>query len=415
MQPASRTGLALLALATLIAMPPMADAQILNAQVGGFGTVVKVGDPDYVPLTKSAVPVGASHYDMGTPTEWTDDCVILDKSTTAGPGVDDLYLTPCFGKVPGSKVQQVDNRALTSPFRTFSIPNGNLSLRYIDLNDNNGYDTSEPVYMTTKGNASGATGFDPTNGVTWTLRLTAAFGKAAGTFVMGADTEPVTYLTKMRLWPGAASNGQYTFPTLAEREDKGWYLMPTNTTSTGLLLPVKSIRVGLAGTTTLQPGITVTAFELGNPDAVEAGTPFPVVVTIANTGPQAGVGLVITKVDKQLADVRMSPLLAPGEQTKVIVNVLAPHSGALDLEVNDLFHVINAKGAPATPPTTASDPGLTPAQVAELQARVAALETRVANSGNDEVVEAKGSPGVAGIATLAALVLVGAVLRRRDV
>ena len=153
---AGAAAIALLA-ATIVA--PLALAQSIgNAQLGGFGTRVKVGDIDYLPLTKRAsAAIRVMEADLGTPTLVTDNCILLmNDNTDFGPAravavgsaqpvyIRDIRLVPCQGKAIGTGIVDTDVIERGASFIERAV-----EVRYGDANGNNKYDRTDPLFLTT--------------------------------------------------------------------------------------------------------------------------------------------------------------------------------------------------------------------------------------------------------------------------
>src|SRR5688572_8401445 len=92
---ASAAVIALLA-ATIVA--PLAMSQVQNAQLGNFGTRVKVGDFDYLPLTKRAsTAIRVMEWDAGTTGDVTDNCMVLMMDNTDGGALRPVVALPAAG------------------------------------------------------------------------------------------------------------------------------------------------------------------------------------------------------------------------------------------------------------------------------------------------------------------------------
>src|SRR5688572_16413811 len=98
------------AAAALVLLVPAATSQL-----GTFGSHVKIGDTDYVPLMKgvgAGVPLALQVYraDLGRSDNAYDDCLIVDTAPSPAEDAPIKYirLTSCFGKPPGSMVGPTD-------------------------------------------------------------------------------------------------------------------------------------------------------------------------------------------------------------------------------------------------------------------------------------------------------------------
>lgn len=432
----------LVVLGLALILTPLASAQVTSAQVGAFGTQTRVGDDDYTPLLKASKTWAIAEFDAGIPGDVTDNCIALiydAHPSLAGAAPQtvrllnkDIRLTPCQGKPAGSLLGDVDVVEKATTYMAYGASGAaattlnaqtitgtasaanKFSFAYADVDSSGKYNKGDSLYLTVGTPSAGNLLVATTGTGSWTIRMTPAGAYPAGSFVFAGDTDFVSYAKS-----GPSKNNKAWI--VDEREDKGWYLMttdslcclnavPATATSTilaGTPLPVNAIRLGVRDTFSLQPSIIVTGAELANADAAEAGKPLPVIVTITNNGAAAGYGVLVTKLDKQIVDVRMSPLLSPGESTKTIVTVAkVPYGGQQELEVNDVFVPIAVKGPAAASAPTAG--GVTAAEVQDLKDRVAALEASRTS------VSKQGSPGIAPVASLGALVAVALVLRRRQ-
>ena len=415
--------LALLGLALAFALAPLAQAQILTPQIGGFGTQVKVGDDDYTPLMKGSKTWGIAEYDSGVKGDIRDACILLlvDMSAAKHPNVagktfplnKDIRLTSCNGPPAGSLIGDDD---AAEKMRSYTVlqnstktgsTNQFLNLTIADVDGSNAFNKGDYVYLA-NGTPNTGDKLVATEGPgAWTIRLTPALGLPAGTFVFAGDVDFEAY--------HRSGNGtkQQAF-TISEREDKGWYLVPVSVAAGTLVaansaLPVGSLRLGILTTFGLQPNAIPTGVELAAPDDIEAGKSFPMIVTVTNTGARSGQGVVLTKIDGQVADVRLSPVLSPGESTKILVSAIAPHGGLLAIDVNDIFTSATAKGEATTTSSASAANADLVNLVHDLQARLSVLESQDGVA----AAQAKGSPSLAPLAALGALFGVALLLRRR--
>ncbi|MEA3204355.1 MAG: hypothetical protein QOI63_2037, partial [Thermoplasmata archaeon] len=202
--------------------------------------------------------------------------------------------------------------------------------------------------------------------------------------------------------------------SLGQREDKAWYLMPAKPAAIAAASPIPafSIRIATTGITSLQPTIVATKVVPADPDSIAVGKPFPVVVTVANTGGMGGLGLLLTKLDHQIVDARLSPLLSPGETATVLITVPAPaHGGVLELEVNDNFQPVTVQGPAASGTASAASAA---ADLASLQAQIAQMQQDLVTlKSGGAVVKQQGAPALAPVALLGAMLVVALAVRRR--
>lgn len=407
-------------------------APLCAAQVGTFGNQVKVGDFDYIPLTKSgavtvtdpAVTITGRVFelDMGQLGVVDDNCMILDVKgngltpalSNTGPIVDDLRLNPCLGKDAGTKISSVD-----ATETTVAAVARTVFVSCVDVNGNAKYDKGDLVYLTTAATGLAAS----TAPGTWTLRLTGGTNYPVATLVKLGDTDFSSWgnLASPKLKGcGAGTPGATGTWAAVEREDKGWYLVPVTAASVpaNTLIPVNSIRLGLTGTTNLQPDVKPLTITVGNPDILRADDDFQVTVQITNGGTQAGQGILVTKLDGQLVDAKLTPLLSPGENGVALLKVHAPSwvSGATKLTVNDLFQVVSFQGGSSTAPS-GGDLSALQSQINDLKAQVAALKSAASTTSSaaatGSAIKTQGSPSMAPVAMVGGLLAVALVARRR--
>ncbi len=426
----------LVVLAASLALPmlaaPIANAQILNAQVGGFGTQVKVGDADYVPLLKgTSRPIVVGQVNVGSGT-LSENCLFMlfdggvgntptlpvtpaRPGPTYSPFKKDIRLVPCMGKDGGVALSDTDVAERNLVLTTVA-----MTTQYVDLNGNGKYDKGDYVYLTT--NACGSGLAASTGPTVFTVRLTpVSFAGQpillGGLYAKASDADFTAYkAVALCAQPNSSSGAAPLVLTVVEREDKGWYLVPVaaSTSMSNLPLPVNSIRVvteplATANIFTLQPSVIATDASLANPSAASVGQPLPIIATILNSGASFGPGVLVTKLDGQIVDVRLTPILNPTEITKVLIIVPAPlvtHGGTIKLEVNDVVAAITIDGSSAA---AAGDISGLQTQVTQLQARLVALE---ANRGAPVAVS-KGSASLAPLALMGVLALGALGLRRR--
>jgi hypothetical protein len=410
---ALRVALAVAAVAVLLV--PGTLAQVQNAQLGNFGTRVKVGDFDYLPLTKRlSTAIRVAEWDAGMPGDVRDNCLLLMMDNTdAGPARPvpvalpapavvysmDIRLTPCQGKGVGTPVTDTDVAEQTAAYVQRAV-----EVRYGDANNNGKYDRSDPLFLTTMtGAGRGLAGTTGTG--SWTIRLTSFGSLEPGTLVTQAHGDFLAYRT-MAAGAAAGSPAARTW-SLVEREGNGWYFIPASAGfAAQQAIPVNSLRIGLVGFGSQQPLVAVSS--LGLPEeAPQAGESYKVTVNYSNDGTGSGAGLLVTKVDGAIVDARMTPVFGPGEGGQAIVAVPMPdHGGPIVLAIGDSKVRLDVEG----PAPAAGD--------ADLEARIAHLEGLLASaSASTSPSSAKAaSVGAAGpmpLTLLALAVLAALVMRRR--
>lgn len=346
----------------------------------------------------------------------------------------------CPGGVAGSRIGSTDAPELRIAFTLLAAPGASAvplaastatpapfpppantifyaALQVTDLNNDGKYTAGEPIWVTYDGTNSnggaakvsesyaggvgGATailpninGLQPTvegtfasipgtagNTMRFTLRLTSQNGYNAGTFAMPGDADYVSYVA------GAVSttNGQTgTAGTklakdvmgAIERDDKAVFLVTKNSWLAGSAIPSGSVRLGPLGQTFVFPDIQGSKLELASTDPIQAGKDFSVIVTLRNGGAGGGQGVVVSRINGQIVDARMSPPISAGALYPVVIPIRAPaYAGTYELKINDGFLPVTVTG-PAAPSGTSSS-----ADVQNLQQRVADLEARLASSG----------------------------------
>lgn len=437
--PIARTlaGTAVLALLIASALVPAATAQIQNAQLGNFGTRVKVGDVDYLPLTKRASSaIRVMEWDAGIVGDVRDNCILLMMDNTDGgparavPGAlpaaqvvytKDIRMNPCDGKAIGTAVADADTEAIvgatlaTTPFVETAV-----EVRYGDLNGNGKYDRADPLYLTTMTGA--VRGLPASTGPgAWSIRLTPINGFQPGSFVVEGDSDFHAY--RLIATGYAVAGGTPTARTwsLVEREGNGWYFIPAAPAGAPFSaaqqpIPVNSLRIGIVGLNSQQPLVNPSAIAL--PEAAPAaGATYKIAVKFSNDGTGSGAGLLVTKLDGTIVDARMTPILAPQEVGQAIIPVPLPaHGGRMLLQIGETKLNLDVEGPAASP--TLSLEGAAPSTLA-LDARIAALEAQLAalQADDESPVDARAStngiPSLAPSLVLAVLAAVLLVLRRR--
>lgn len=420
----ARVGLVLAAVAMLLA--PATVAQLQNAQLGTFGTQVKVGDFDYIPLTKRAsAAVRVLEADYGMPGDVKDNCLLLlqdnaDSGPTRAVAVvapppaaqlpptdvyaKDIRLTPCLDRPIGTAIKDTDVVEQTTPYVQRAV-----EVRYADVNHDGKFGKGDAVYLTTMTGAN--RGLAATTGTgAWTLRLTPVGDKAPGTFVFPADLDFIAHkATATGPAPPAGGPAGRTM-SLVEREGNGWYIIPA---SVGFAaqqgIPLNAIRIGIVGVHNAQPAITPAIVQL--PDAApQAGQVYNVTVRYWNNGTGAGAGVLVTKLDGVIADVRLTPVLAPGEGTQAVISLVMPTTGGpVMLQVGDSKVTLDVEGGTARVASLASP------STADLEDRIAQLEALLAErkAPQDAQASVQGAPSLAPLVVLGVLGFALVVLRRR--
>lgn len=422
MHPTSRVVAIAAAIALLAATlgAPFAAAQTLNNQLGAFGTQVKVGDFDYIPLTKRAsFAVRAMEADFGMPGEIGDNCILLLMDNTDSGAVravaigavtdvytKDIRLTPCQGKPIGTAITDTDIVEQRQPYVQRAV-----EVRYFDVNNDGKFGRGDSVYLTTQTGANRGVAASTATG-TWTIRLTQVGDKAPGTFVFLGDADyPVVRASATGPSVPAGTLPQARSMSLVEREGNGWYIIPAAVGfAAQQAIPVNSIRIGIVGAFNQQPLVNPSTITL--PETIPvAGETMKITVRFSNDGTGAGVGLLVTKVDGQIVDARLTPVLAPSEGSQAIIPVPLPeHGGRILLSVGDSKVHLDVEG-PAK--TTSFAPAT--ATSSDLETRIAELERQLADRESVEKAQANASgiPSLTPTITMLALAGLVLVLRRR--
>ncbi|HEX2067030.1 MAG TPA: hypothetical protein VHI93_09485, partial [Candidatus Thermoplasmatota archaeon] len=179
----------------------------LTRPAGSVGSQVRTGSPDLPPAALPTENPGSTarfqgewaaaikRIELGQPGNPLDDCFHLDHAILEGnPRLDrvvagDLRLTACLGNPAGTLVQP----SATAELRAALPPPASVSIRHLDANADDRYGVGDAVYATTA-----KTGLVGTALGSWTLRLTPAHGRAAGTLVTPND--PDLFLPASDLW-----------------------------------------------------------------------------------------------------------------------------------------------------------------------------------------------------------------------
>ncbi|MEA3203143.1 MAG: hypothetical protein QOI63_818, partial [Thermoplasmata archaeon] len=208
-------------------------APLAAAQVGTFGSQVKVGDLDFLPVTKKASFMPAVYWIDGQGAGSAKDlCVLVSQniyknvespptggatgtgnpaSSIAGvdtppatylPSAKDIRLTGCGNNVAGSLVSAQDAFGVPYALATASIGSGpvahsaQVTFQYYDANGNNKYDTGDTAYLVNNPANAGLTGGAVLKGLVsnlaagaWTVRLTPYGALPAGAPVIPSDLD----------------------------------------------------------------------------------------------------------------------------------------------------------------------------------------------------------------------------------
>jgi hypothetical protein len=250
--------LAVAAVALLALAVPATVAQ----SSAGYGTQIKVGDSDFIPVTGAAsiAPV-FHHIDFGVVGDVNDDCTYLDPLAGVAVANFNIRVTPCQGKAAGTLVSDADTVEKTgAPLTTPA-----LALVFADVNNNGRYDSGDYVYATTAGGPAIVASTGP---AAFTIRITAAGGKAAGTYVFAGDSDFTSY--------GAATKAFVAGPSLA------WFdadLSAAGAFTTGDSPYLVPVAAGLAAGS-LFP---LNSVRLGGPQVISGGNPSSNPGTTTNT------------------------------------------------------------------------------------------------------------------------------------
>jgi hypothetical protein len=206
----------------------------LSGSLGPFGSRVKAGATSY--HTTGAASAAVQALAFASSGSGPVDCVYLEVAGASGKvQAGDIRLTSCQGQAPGTRVAATDGDAGRAG--ASSLLHGS----YADGNADGLLDTGDFLYLHTgTGGALAAHG-----STTYTLRATAAGGKAAGTFVEGSDNDWVAFggfATALEpSWAYLDSDGSFG---LASSEQA--FLLPAQ--APGLAasqpLPVGAVRLG---------------------------------------------------------------------------------------------------------------------------------------------------------------------------
>jgi MYXO-CTERM domain-containing protein len=213
------------------------DAHTTNTEVIGAGAQASLG-------------VATIHWlDFGTANSVTDDCAYLDTQGAAAavaPSNFDIRLLACSGKAPGTLVADGDAAEKNFPVGPLNTAPAVL-LKYADVNGNGRYDPGDSLYL---GTGAATVLQSSTSPAQFTIRLTPAAGKAAGTLVVVGDSDLSTYANGLQAWTGSLSwldrdlspNGEFT-----PGDDA--YLIPRAAgAAQNVLFPSMSLRASAANT-----------------------------------------------------------------------------------------------------------------------------------------------------------------------
>lgn len=201
-----------------------------------FGSFINSGANDFVPTAKSGQKIITNSANvvlrktLGDASAVTDDAFYFDvKTPGASIDFDDLRVTQGPGGAAGSKIADAD----TIEKGTAGISSETVSVLYADANNNGRYDADDFVYIVSGGAATALAA--TTSTTSYSIRLTPAAGKPAGTFVFASDNDFTSY-----------ANGVKTayFSTIGEFDGAKWYVSVQTTTAitTGAALPIHALR-----------------------------------------------------------------------------------------------------------------------------------------------------------------------------
>src|ERR1041385_5105433 len=154
------------------------------------------------PTGAASLPFSLNEADFGAAGDVQDNCVLVDTGLAAGDGAQnfDLRMTDCLGHPTGSEIGDEDVQERSTAYPQVGGP-GAETVVYADADDNGRYAPGDYVYArSTPGSgllASTGTG-------TWTVRLTATPGHAAGTFVFAGDDDLEAFAQNAPAWPAAS-------------------------------------------------------------------------------------------------------------------------------------------------------------------------------------------------------------------
>jgi hypothetical protein len=255
----------LLAIAAVaLAFAFVAPTTVGQTATTGYGTQVKLGDSDHIPVTgATSIALAVVHIDFGVVGDVNDDCTYLDIDASGTVTNFDVRMTPCQGKAVGSTI--VDSDTVEKSAAGAIVTTTAIVPSFADVNNNGRYDSGDYVYADTTAGA----GIVATTGPTvYTLRITPAGGKAAGTYVFAGDSDFVSY--------GAATSVGTVFSV-------AWFdadLSAAGAFTTGDSPYLVPVAAGLAAGSVFP----LNSVRLGGPQVVSGGNPS------GNTGTGTGTG-----------------------------------------------------------------------------------------------------------------------------
>ncbi len=365
-------------------------APMATAGSSQYGTLVKVGDADYVPTAKAASrAVSVNEQDFGGSGRAIDGCLLLDTASTAAAGAQpkDIRLTPCVGKEAGTQIKVEDSYETQTTYAQVTGDN----LQYADQNLNGKYDAGEAVYITTQASglaATGATG-------TWTVRLTPVDSYPAGSFVLSGD---VDYADWNSLTVAFASS-------VVERDDGQWFVVPVAAAGVAKYGPIPATSIKLSNA---PPAVDIKATTVKvDPATPAAGGAFQVTIDLKNGGKFGGSTLLASKLNNVMIDSRPTPHVVPSGTAQMVLTLLGPSApGTFVLEIGTVKSNVTFREDPRD------------ALIRQLEARIGVLEGQVAGVGaaaeKVEIIDDSSSGAESpGLDALVILVLLGAIVVRR--
>ncbi|MDD5503159.1 MAG: PKD domain-containing protein [Candidatus Thermoplasmatota archaeon] len=253
------------------ALFPLCSVRLMGSS-GAFGSQIKLGDSDFVPTAVGApvalIAANVLQVDLGTLGVVTDNGFYYDADASGTVTKNDVRLVPCGGKAAGTLVVDADTTEMTA---AILIASGYARTVFANINNKNGYDTGDYVYLTT-----GAAGtFVASTGVAaWSIRMTQCGSYAAGTFVMAGNSDLISYGTAAVAFPAGAGIAYFNanpnkVPVALDAGDSVY--LASAATVAGGLFPLCSIRlVGGSGAFGTQTKLGESDFR---PTAIAANVP----------------------------------------------------------------------------------------------------------------------------------------------